>query len=202
MIINIGRQLGSGGREIGEKLAVALGYSYFDKELISIAAEKSGFNAKFFEKADEDVPKSISGNFLGMPFHFTGAGNAFSSGLTNEALFQIQSEVIQGLAQKQSSVFVGRCADYILRERTDCLNIFICANVNDRIKRICNIHEESENKAKERLEKIDKQRAEYYEFYSGKVWGKAESYHVCINSSVLGIDGTVNFLLELIQKTK
>ena len=120
--------------------------------------------------------------------------------MCNETFFKIQSDVIRQLAKKESCVFVGRCADYILREDPRCINVFITANTDDRIKRIAQSHELSVEKAQTLIEKTDKKRAEYYNFYSNKVWGAAESYHLCINSSVLGIDETVAFIRRFIEQ--
>jgi cytidylate kinase len=197
--ITIGRQLGSGGREIGKKLAASLGIAYYDKELILIASRESGLKKEFFEKADEKKRFSLFGGLLGLsgPMTDEGYSNYY---LSNETLFKIQSDVIRNLAEQKSSLFVGRCADYALKENPQCLNLFISADINDRIKRIAEIQKCTGNKARENIEKTDKTRADYYNYFSGKVWGAAESYHLCINSSVLGIDETVNFLCEYAGK--
>jgi cytidylate kinase len=124
-------------------------------------------------------------------------------GLSNEMLFQIKSDVIRGLADKQSCIFIGRCADYILRDRNDCLNVFICANDEDRIRRIIDYDKEkhlSVEKARELMVQGDKQRASYYNYYSNKTWGLASSYHICTNSSVLGVDGAVSMLAGMSEK--
>lgn len=201
MIINIGRQLGSGGREIGEKLAAELNYAYYDKELIQIAAKESGIAPELFTKADENSQGKFPGAYWGMHLPYTNGLMPFSTGLDNDSLFRIQSDTIRNLAEQGNCVFVGRCADYILRERTDCLNIFISADPNMRIKRLME-YEENLNvrKATEIMETKDKERAEYYNFYSGKNWGRADSYHLCINSSLLGIDGTVRLLKTIVGK--
>jgi cytidylate kinase len=191
--ITIGRQLGSGGREIGKKLAVRFGMAFYDKELILIASRESGLNEEYFEKADEKKRFSIFGGSLGLSGPLTDGGYS-NYYLSNETLFKIQSDVIRKLAGHQSSLFVGRCADYVLKEYPRCLNLFISADMKDRIKRVADIQKTTENKARENIEKTDKIRADYYNYFSGKVWGAAESYHLCINSSVLGIDETVNFL--------
>ena len=120
--------------------------------------------------------------------------------LSNETLFKIQSDVIRNLAQKESCLFLGRCADYVLKDYPRCLNIFISADLEDRIRRTAALHQVSEAKARETVIKTDKKRAEYYRFYSNKTWGAAESYHLCINSSVLGIDPTVEFILEFARR--
>ncbi len=198
-VITIGRQLGSGGRIIGEKLAAQLGISFYDKELIQIAAQESGLGKEYFEQADEKKRYSIFGGLFGL--RGTIAEEPFSNYyLNNETLFKIQSDVIRKLAEKGSSLFVGRCADYVLSENPRCLNIFISADMNDRIKRIAGIQKMPDDKAKDFIEKTDKKRASYYNYFSNKVWGAAESYHLCINSSILGIDETVKLIRHFAEK--
>jgi len=197
--ISIGRQLGSGGREIGEKLAAQLGISFYDKELIKIASQESGLGREFFEQADEKTSHSIIGGLLGLRGSF--ADEMFSNNfLSNEILFKIQSDVIREIADQKSALFVGRCADYVLKDHPRCLNIFISADMTDRIKRIAEINKLSESKANDFIEKMDKKRANYYNYFSNKIWGAAGSYHLCINSSVLGIDETVAFLRSFAEK--
>jgi cytidylate kinase len=197
--ITIGRQLGSGGREIGLKLSVRLGISFYVKELIRIASRESGINEDVFEKVDEKKRFSLFGGFLGLR-----GGTAdevfLNYYLTNETLFKIQSDVIRSLAEQKSCIFVGRCSDYVLKENPRCINLFITADLNDRIKRIAEIQHLQENKAKDYIEKTDKNRARYYNYFSGKDWGVAESYHLCINSSILGIDETVAFVCQFAEK--
>jgi len=192
-VITIGRQLGSGGRIIGEKLAAQLGISFYDKELIQIASQESGLGKEYFEQADEKKGFSIFGGLFGL--RGTMADEPFSTYyLNNETLFKIQSDVIRKLADKGSCLFVGRCADYVLTENPSCLNIFVSADINDRIKRIAELQKMTTEKAKDYIEKTDKKRAGYYNYFSNKVWGVADSYHLCVNSSVLGIDETVNLI--------
>ena len=197
--INIGRQLGSGGRIIGEKLAAQLGISFYDKELIQIASQESGLGKEFFEQVDEKASHSIFGGLLGLR-SFSPDEMYSTNYLSNETLFKIQSDVIRGLAEQGSCIFIGRCADYVLKDNPSCLNLFISADLNDRIKRIVEIQQIPESKAKDLIERMDKKRAGYYNYYSNKVWGAAESYHLCINSSVLGIDETVTFIREFTEK--
>lgn len=198
-IINVGRQLGSGGREIGQKLAAQLGISYYDKELIRLASRESGLKEEFFERADEKKHFSLFGGLLGLRSSMT--DDVYSNYyLSNEALFKIQSDVIRKLARQQSCLFVGRCADYVLKDYPNCLNVFISADINDRVMRIADIEDLSEKKARELIDKADKDRSGYYNYFTGKTWGAAESYHLCINSSVLGIEATIVFLREFIEK--
>lgn len=200
-VVNIGRQLGSGGREIGEKLAARLDIGFYDRELINLASEESGLCPEFFEKADEKPSQGIIGGLFGMRFPFISDGAIPATNcLSNDALFKVQSDVIRRLASERSCLFVGRCADYILRENPRCVNIFISASFEDRIARLCRMHSISEEAAEEMMEKADKRRSAYYNYYSFNTWGAAATYHLCIDSSVLGIDGTVDFLEEFIER--
>lgn len=201
-IINIGRQLGSGGREIGQQLARRYHTTCYDKELIRIASKESGLCPELFEKADEQNQRSIiSGFFGGIRFPFAGDGGLSPNYyLNNDTLFKIQSDVIRQLAEKESCVFVGRCADYILREHPRCVNIFISASEEDRIERIQKYSEVNKVKAISLMEEIDKKRANYYNFYTTKQWGAAFSYDLCINSSTLGLEKTISFIEEFIEK--
>ena len=200
-MINIGRQLGSGGKEIGEKLAARLGIDFYDKELIKLASEESGLCKEFFERADEKASQGIIGGLFGMRFPFISEGAIPSNNcLSNDALFKVQSDVIRRLAAEKSCVFVGRCADYILREHPRCVNVFISASKEVRLARICQLYRVDEEKAEEMMEKADKRRSEYYNYYSYKTWGAAATYHLCIDSSVLGVDETVRFIEEFAVK--
>jgi cytidylate kinase len=194
--ITIGRQLGSGGHSIGKMLAKKLGIPFYDKELIHIASENSGLGREFFEKADEKSSHSLIGGLLGLRNSLIDEIYG-SSYLSNETLFNIQSDIIREIAEQQSAVFVGRCADYILSEKPDCLNIFIHADDDDRIRRIEEIHHLPESKCRTLMQKSDKKRSGYYNYYSCKTWGAAESYHVCINSSLLGIEETVELIRQI-----
>lgn len=200
-VVNIGRQLGSGGREIGEKLAARLGIDFYDKELINLASEESGLCREFFEKADEKASQGIIGGLFGLRFPFISDGAVPATNcLSNDALFKVQSDVIRRLASEKSCLFVGRCADYILREYPRCVNVFISASPQDRIARLCRQHAVSESVAEEMMHKADKKRADYYNYYSFKTWGAAETYHLCVDSSVLGIEETVDYVEEFVRR--
>ena len=201
IIISIGRQYGSGGREIGKKLAEIFNIDFYDKELIKLASEESGLCKEFFEKADEKASQGIIGGLFGMRFPFISDGAMpCTNCLSNDALFKIQSDVIRHLAASKSCLFVGRCADYILRDHPRCANIFISSSREDRIARLCSIHNISEEEAQGMMDKADKKRSEYYNYYSYKTWGAAATYHLCIDSSVLGVDGTVRFIEGFVAK--
>ncbi len=198
-VITIGRQLGSGGREAGLKLAGLLGISFYDKELIRIASRESGLNERFFEKADEKKRFSLFWGLFGM--HSPQTQEIYSGYyLSDETLFKIQSDVIRSLAEKQSCLFVGRCADYILKDHPHRLSIFLSSDMNDRLKRVMEIHNIPEKGARDLIAKTDKQRSSYYNYFSSKSWSSAESYHLCLNTSVLGIDETISFIRQFAAK--
>ena len=182
LIITIGRQFGSGGREIGKRLADLFGIAYYDKELIKLASEESGLCKEFFEKADEKASQSIIGGLFGTRFPFISDGAIpYGSCLSNDALFKIQSDVIRELAEKQSCLFVGRCADYILRDHPRCVNIFVSASKEARIERLMHIHHISTEAAEELMEKADKKRGELPKLITYALirpyWGLMEQYN-------------------------
>ncbi len=198
-IITIGRQLGSGGRTIGKKLAERLGIAYYDRELINLASEESGICGEFFEKADEKTSGGLLKAFA-MGFSMNSAIFQNNDYLSNESLFQIQSDVIRKVAASGSCVLVGRCADYILRDEPHCLNVFITAKMSDRIQRVLEYNNKlKESEAEEFIHKADKSRSSYYNYYTDKVWGAADSYDLCVNSSYCGIDATVDYILSFVS---
>ena len=193
-IITIGRQFGSGGREIGIRLSQLMNIGYYDKELMQEAAKESGIDTRFFEQADETTPRSFYHAMLGLSsFNY---GNT----LCNETIFKLQADVIQNIARKQSCVIVGRCADYILRDNPRCISVFIHASMNDRVARIKKHTLLSEKEAEEKAIKTDKRRASYYNFYSDKEWGVASSYDLSINSSILGTEETALLIKAFVEK--
>lgn len=196
-VINIGRQLGSGGKSIGKLLALRLGVPLYDRQLIDLAARESGLCPECFERVDEQRAHSLYTtlvNYLRAPF--TGyEGGAAGNVLSNEALFKVQSDVIRDLASRQSCIFVGRCADYILRDRTRCVNLFITADRGDRIARLCAELGIGPDEAGSLMERTDRCRAAYYDYFTSRRWGRAATYDLCLNSSVLGDEGSAEFLL-------
>ena len=200
-VINIGRQLGSGGKAVGERLAERFGIPVYDKRLIKMAAEHSGFGQEFFEKADEKPAKGFFATLLGyLRSPFAGDDAIYNNPLSHDALFKMQSDVIRQLAERESCIFVGRCADYILREHPRCVNIFVSASREDRIERLVRTRRLTPEAAEQLMDSTDEKRADYYNYYSNRTWGAAATYHLCIDSSVLGIDGTAAFAEESIRK--
>ena len=187
-VITISREFGSGGRTIGKKTAEALGIPCYDSELIQKIAVKSGFHENYVRDTDESAP----GGFLASAFsHPTfGPNNA-------DYLWEIQYNVIAELAEKEPCVIVGRCADYILRDKADCLKIFIHADMQFRAERIVKVYGEREASPEQRLKEKDKRRAAYYRFYTDMKWGNAQNYDITLNSGTLGIDKCVELIREL-----
>ena len=200
-VINLGRQLGSGGKAVGEAVAARLGIGVYDKQLINLAAEQSGICPEIFEKADEKESRNLFATFIGyLRSPFVGSEYSGSNVLSSDALFKIQSDVIRDLASRESCVFVGRCADYILRDHPRTVNIFIAAGRAERIERLCRLHGIAPGEAESLMDRTDARRAAYYNYYSSGTWGMAETYDLCIDSSVLGIDGTTGFVLEFVER--
>lgn len=187
-IITISREVGSGGRTIGRKLAEKLGIPCYDAELIQRIVEKSGYPADFVKEKGEDA----AGGRLSMFMVDRRLGPTHQ-----DTLWKVQSQVITELADKESCVIVGRCADYILQARADCLTVFIHAAFDKRVARVVNEYGEREDKAEKRLKDKDKRRMSYYNYYTNKKWGQADNYHVCLDSGELGIDKCVDLLALL-----
>lgn len=199
MILTIGRQFGSGGREIGMKLAKLLGIGYYDKELIAVAARESGLCTEVFEKADERASSGMAYAFT-MGYPYMGMFMPYNDILSNDELFRIQSEAIRNLAAKESCVLVGRCADYILRDNPACISFFIHNNPEIRVQRIVESMGVSVEEAKNLMTKTDKGRASYYNYYTNKTWGASASYNLSIDASILGIDDTVDFIKTFVER--
>lgn len=190
-IINIGRQFGSGGKDIAVELGEMLGVKVYDNKLIVAAAEQSGLSSTLFENNDETTDFLHIGNMFG--------GNRFYStkAFNSNTLFQIQSETIRKIAEGESAIFVGRASDYVLRDMDCCLDVFVSANIEDRILRIARRNGISEKEAESLMIKKDKSRKQFYDFVTmGDHWGVASNYDLCINSSRSGIKDSAAFILE------
>ena len=203
--INIGRQVGAGGFELGQALGAEFGIKVYDKELITLAAKESGFDSSFFAKEDEKSNLRLNNSFSLSSFVEviqTGFGANYMNGGT---LFEIQSKVIRNLADSGSTIILGRCADYILRDYPNCLNIFVSAQMSDRIARIRrdnkinDADKLSDKKMESLLLKGDKKRASYYSEYSFKIWGASESYDLCVNTSKFTMDQIVKIVKDYIE---
>lgn len=185
IIINIGRQFGSGGKNTAEILGQKLGVTVYDTELITEAARKSGFSKDFLTTSDEDT------NFFKLGFN-----NSF---ISNNSLFQIQSDAIRNIAEQGSAVFVGRASDYILRDM-DCLDVFITSPLEVRAKRISERRGINIEEAEALIAKKDRRREAFYNYVTFGNWGMASNYDLCIDSSILGIEGTADFIIDFAKK--
>ena len=194
IIISIGRRYGSGGREIGRKLAELFNIDFYDKELITLAAKQSGFSEEILKENDENH----NGSFLYslVMGTYTGGNNL----PLNHKLFQAQFDTIKSLAEEKSCVIIGRCADYALEYNPYCIKVFIHADLDSRIKRAVGEYGVDPDKVEETIKKIDKKRESYYNFYTGKKWGHMENYDLTINSTVSGIDGAVKIIADLVRE--
>ena len=198
-IITIGRQAGSGGREIGEKLANHFNIPFFDRELLSRAAKESGFCEEMIQMHDEKATNSFLYNLVMDTYSFGYNTSTFVDMPISHKVFLAQFDTVKKIAQEGPCVIVGRCADYALSECDNVLKLFIYADDEERVSRISTKYSMDPKEAKDLMIKTDKRRASYYNYYSSKKWGRAESYDLCINSSVLGLDGTVKLIIQAID---
>ncbi len=198
-IITIGRQFGSGGHEIAEKLAGKLAIPFYDKELIKRAAKESGLCEEIFENFDEKPSSSFLYSLVMDPYSLGYSNNGYELPL-NHKVFLAAFDTIKKLAEEGPSVIVGRCADYALQDKNNIITLFIKAPIDDRIKRISAKYELTDLKAKDMIYKKDKQRASYYNYYSTKKWADIKSYDLIVDSTVLGIDGTVDLLVDYVNR--
>lgn len=203
IIITIGRQFGSGGREIGEKLASSLQIGYYDKKLIELSAKKSGLAQSLLQDQDEKVTGSllysiVTGNMVG------GSLATVNSVPISDRLYTAQSELIEEVSKTESCVIIGRCADYVLRDNPDIrlLSVFIHAPLDQRIKRGVEKYGIEPDNAKKTLERTDKKRAHYYSYYSDRKWGDVTNYDLSLNSGLFGIDGCVEVLADVVNQMK
>lgn len=192
-IITISREFGSGGRSIGKLVAEKLGVSYYDGELIEILAEETGFSKEYIEQNGEYSPGNSRFSYA-----FVGR-NIDGMSITDYLWFEQQKKILE-IAEKGPCVIVGRCADYILRERNDVFNVFIHAPVAERAKRIVEVYGETDVAPEKRLREKDRKRAVNYKYYTDEEWGRAKQYHLTLDSSVFGIEGCAQLIAELSQK--
>jgi cytidylate kinase len=203
VIVTIARQCGSGGREIGERLSEKLGMVYHDKSLISLAAEKSGMNPEILKNADERATPSflysIAVGAIGMvPFSH---GMPYDTPI-NDKLFVLQSEIIEEEAKKYPCVFVGRCADFVLKDHPKMVRVFVYASPEKRIERIADVNGISNSEAKSLMGKIDKKRASYYNYYTSQKWGRNENYDLMIDTTKIGVEGAVEIIEKFVDLIK
>ncbi len=202
-VVALGRQFGSGGREIGQLVAQGLHIDYYDKELLEEAAKSSGVNKDFFEAADERSPNFFSGlwSFLPSGYNTSAYYMVGSMPLSDDNIYRAQSDVIRGLANRGSCVIVGRTADYILRNHCKVISVFVHAALADCTARILARGEANgEKEAQSMAEHQNKLRAEYYNFYTDRRWGDAASYDLCLNASLLGTQAAADVICTFVKK--
>lgn len=197
-VITIGREFGSGGHEIGMKLAEKLGIKCYDKELLQVAAKESGLCEELFASQDEKPTNSFLYSLV-MDTYSLSYSNSYVDMPINHKVFLAQFDAIKKLAAKESCVIVGRCADYALEDDPFAVSVWIKASLDERIKRIKKLYELNDSKAADLIQKTDKKRASYYNYYSSKKWGEAKSYDLCIDSGLVGIDGAIELILKFIE---
>ena len=198
-IITIGRQFGSGGHDIGEALAKELGIKLYDKDMLKRAAKESGLCEELFETHDEKPTNSFLYSLVMDTYSLGYSAGTFSDMPINHKVFLAQFDAIKKIADDESCVMVGRCADYALEGRDDVINVFIYADLDKRIRRVARELDITDAKAKDIINKNDKRRASYYNYYTNKEWGAANGYDLCINSAKLGIEGSVKAILDYIE---
>ena len=201
IIITIARQYGSGGREIGERIAELLGIPLYDKQLITDAAAKGSLNEEVLRSADESAANSLLYTLAMGSNHFGAAMHFGYKMPLNDKLFILQSEIIKEKAKDESCVIIGRCADYVLRDEEMVLRIFVYGDLDHRQARIAARHPELKSaQVIDVINKTDKRRSSYYNFYTGNKWGKYDNYDMAINSSTLGIDGAAELIVSCAKK--
>ena len=198
VIICVGRQLGSGGHDIARMLAMDFNAKYYDRELLNLAAKESGFSEKIFEQSDEK--KGFLRSLLNMQPTQLGGVSLYKSNFSQESLFQFQSDAIRKAAEEGSCVFVGRCADYVLRDMPNVVKVFVSASMRYRIDQLLARRSVTPQQAKRIILQEEDRRAAYYNYYTGKKWGAAESYDLCIDSSILGLVETEKLIAAFIRK--
>lgn len=194
IIINIGRQFGGGGLAVASELGRKLGIPVYDKELIKKAAQDSGFSAEFFEESDEKK------RFLSLSSIFSNRFSETENYMSDRGIFKMQSQTIRTIAEQGSAIIVGRCSNYILRDMECTLNVFLTSPLETRAARIAERTGLSIDKATEMAEEKDRKRAEYYNYYTFTDWGTASTYDLCLDSSILGIEGTADLIIEFARK--
>ena len=200
LVITIGRECGSAGRLIGQKLAADLGVKCYDKELLTLAAKNSGLCEELFKTHDEKPTSSFLYSLVMDTYSLGYNTSAYMDMPINHKIFLAQFDTIKKLAEEESCVIVGRCADYALADYPNTVSVFICGDEEDKIRHLMERHNVDEAKAKDIMIKTDKRRASYYNYYSSKRWGSCKSYDMCISSSAVGYDGAVDIIKEFAKK--
>lgn len=198
-IITIGRQYGSGGHEIGATIAQDLGIKLYDKEMLRRAAKESGLCEELFEMHDEKPTNSFLYSLIMDTYSLGYSPSTYADMPINHKVFLAQFDAIKRIAEDGSCVMVGRCADYALEGHEDVVNVFIYADLEQRIRRVARMYDLTDAKAKDIIIKTDKKRASYYNYYTNKTWGDAKSYDLCLNSAKLGVGGTAKAIIDYVN---
>lgn len=198
-IITIGREFGSAGREIGYKVAEAFDIKLYDKEMLARAAKESGICEEIFETHDEKPTNSFLYSLVMDTYSMGYSGNTYTDMPINHKVFLAQFDAIKKIADEGPCILVGRCADYALESYPNVVSVFVHADLEARIRRIARIYDLTDAKAKDMIQKTDKKRSSYYNYYTNKKWSDAESYELCLTSSELGIEGTAKAIIDYVQ---
>ena len=198
--ICIGRKFCSGGRNIASMVAERLNVKVYDRDLLKMASQNTGFSEQFFEEADEEkTRKGLRSLFMS---RFNSSNGFANNYLSNESLFNMQSDAIRKIHESEDCVFIGRCADYVLRESDRLLNVFIAADMDDRVDRVCRHAEEgmTHSKALSLIEDVDRKRSSYYNYFTGRTWGDPAFYDICLNSTAFGYDKCADMIVSLAKE--
>ena len=198
--ICIGRKFCSGGRNVAAIVAEKLGIKVYDRDLLKKAAQDTGFSEQFFAEADEEkTRKGLRSLFMNHLSSINGLSNNY---LSNESIFNMQSEAIRKIHESEDCVFIGRCADYVLRDSDRLLNVFIAADIDDRVARVCRHADDgmTESKALSLIEDIDRKRSSYYNYFTGRTWGDTAVYDICLNSTTLGYEKCADIIVSLAKE--
>ena len=198
-VITISRQYGSGGHEVGEKVAQKLNLPFYDKALIAMAAKKSGLSEEVFADADEKATSSLLYSMVMGSYAFGARVPGINEMPINDKLFVLQSDIIKKAAKEGPCVIIGRCADYILRERDDCFHVFVHADLGTRAQRIVRLYGESEKSPEKRLEEKDRKRRLYYRHYTDREWGMSQNYHLSLDSGLIGVEPCADLIVRLVR---
>ena len=198
-IVTIAREYGSGGRECGKKLAELTGYKFYDKDLITLAAQKSGMSTDALNSVDEKAASSLLYTLaLGSTIYNSGMGSVNLP--INDKLFVVQSQIIKDIANSgEGAIIVGRCADYVLSERDNVVKVYITSDFDTRVNTVMKRHDLTQSQARDLIIKTDKRRSNYYSYYTGEKWGKADKYDVVVSTARIGIDGAAGLIADYIK---
>lgn len=198
-VITIGREYGSGGREIGRLLAEKLGVKCYDKELLSLAANNSGLSEELFRTNDEKPTNSFLYSLVMDTYSVGYSTSSYIDMPLNQKVFMAQHDTIKQLAESESCIIVGRCADYVLKDEPNCISVFIKASTEYKVERIMKLYDYSESKAKDIIIKTNKKRANYYNFYTNKKWADSRSYDLCVDSSEIGVENAADLIIQYLN---